>query len=165
MFGNNDPLKKLLILQAIGPSENPLCKCRVAPGMAMTVGMIMVLPPSHSPAMQDHAMGAALSERQLGWNSREVVSRPPLDDFPGLRPEHTGCRGQIVCYISDRHRKERPNTIEIQPPENHNGQVCFSTLSGKLGVRLQGQSHFLSEVSYCEKRNARPSAAGPNVLC
>jgi len=23
MFGNNDPLKKLLILQAIGPSENP----------------------------------------------------------------------------------------------------------------------------------------------
>jgi hypothetical protein len=66
MFGNNDPLKKLLILQAIGPSENPLCKCRVAPGMAMTVGMIMVLPPSHSPAMQDHAMGAALSERQLG---------------------------------------------------------------------------------------------------
>ena len=40
--------------------------------MAMTVGMIMVLPSSHSPAVQDQAMGAALSERQLGFNSREA---------------------------------------------------------------------------------------------
>ena len=49
-------------------SENSLCKYQVvpAPDMAMTVGMTMVLPSSHSPATQDHAMGAALSERQLG---------------------------------------------------------------------------------------------------
>ena len=52
--------------QLIRLSENPLCKYQVAPDMAMTVGMTMVLPPSHSPATQDHAMGAALSERQLG---------------------------------------------------------------------------------------------------
>ena len=57
-------------------------------------------------------MGAALSERQLGWNSREVVSRPPLDDFPGLRPEHTGCRGQIVCYISDRQRRNGQSPLK-----------------------------------------------------
>ena len=31
-----------------GPSEKPLCEYRVAPGMAMTVGMTMVLPSSHS---------------------------------------------------------------------------------------------------------------------
>ena len=29
-------------------SENSLCKYQVAPDMAMTVGMTMVLPPSHS---------------------------------------------------------------------------------------------------------------------
>lgn len=47
-------------------SDRTCCKCRVAPDMAMTTGMTMVLPSSHSPAMQDHAMGAALSERQGG---------------------------------------------------------------------------------------------------
>jgi len=43
-----------------------------APQTAMTVGMTMVLPSSHSPAVQDQAMGAALSERQLGLDSREA---------------------------------------------------------------------------------------------
>ena len=48
--GNHD-LLKIRSAKTSSPSEvseNSLCKCRVAPGMAMTVGMTMVLPPSHS---------------------------------------------------------------------------------------------------------------------
>ena len=62
-------------------SDRTSCKCRVAPDMAMTTGMTMVLPSSHSPAMQDHAMGAALSERQGGETPVRQNSYLPLSDF------------------------------------------------------------------------------------
>ena len=41
----------------------------------------MVLPSSHSPAVQDQAMGAALSERQGGETPVRQNSYLPLSDF------------------------------------------------------------------------------------
>ncbi len=43
-----------------------------------------------TPVLNASLHWAALSERQLGLNSREVVSRPPLDDFPGHRASTRG---------------------------------------------------------------------------
>nr|WP_303661744.1 hypothetical protein [Bacteroides intestinalis] len=71
----------------IGPSENTRCKCRLAPGMAMTVGMTMVLPPSHSFKQWGRlCQNGSWGETPVRW-----CGTPPLDDFL-CGP---GCRGQI----------------------------------------------------------------------
>ena len=74
-------------------SDNFFCKHGVALCAAMTLERIMVLPSSHSPSVikPSQAMRAALSERQLGWNSRDAISRSQPDDFPtGIIPYTRG---------------------------------------------------------------------------
>ena len=63
-----------------GPSEKPLCEYRVAPGMAMTVGMTMVLPSSHSLKQ----WGRLCQNGSWGETPVRRCSTPPLDDFPGF---------------------------------------------------------------------------------
>lgn len=53
------------------------------PQSAMKLGMIMILPSSHSPArMQDHAMRAARRDPRRGSIPVELIRCQPLDDFP-----------------------------------------------------------------------------------
>ena len=61
-----------------GPSEKSLCEYRVAPGMAMTVGMTMVLPSSHSFTQ----WGRLCQNGSWGETPVRRCSTSPLDDFP-----------------------------------------------------------------------------------
>lgn len=120
-----------------GPSEKPLCEYRVAPGMAMTVGMTMVLPSSHSLKQ----WGRLCQNGSWGETPVRRCSKPPLDDFPGFGL-HTGCRGQIVCdtYLTvnaEMANRQKPTTSRIFRMDRRSGVYC--TLLGKtMGIWLQG---------------------------
>ena len=70
-----------------GPSEKSLCEYRVAPGMAMTVGMTMVLPSSHSFTQ----WGRLCQNGSWGETPVRRCSTPPLDDSLC----ESGRRGQV----------------------------------------------------------------------
>ena len=120
-----------------GPSENPLCEYRVAPGMAMTVGMTMVLPSSHSLKQ----WGRLCQNGSWGETPVRRCSTPPLDDFPGFGL-HTGRRGQIVCdtYLTvnaEMANRQKPTASRIFRMDRRSGVYC--TLLGKtMGIWLQG---------------------------
>ena len=120
-----------------GPSENPLCEYRVAPGMAMTVGMTMVLPSSHSLKQ----WGRLCQNGSWGETPVRRCSKPPLDDFPGFGL-HTGRRGQIVCdtYLTvnaEIANRQKPTASRIFRMDRRSGVYC--TLLGKtMGIWLQG---------------------------
>ena len=120
-----------------GPSENPLCEYRVAPGMAMTVGMTMVLPSSHSLKQ----WGRLCQNGSWGETPVRRCSKPPLDDFPGFGL-HTGRRGQIVCdtYLTvnaEMANRQKPTASRIFRMDWRSGVYC--TLLGKtMGIWLQG---------------------------
>lgn len=120
-----------------GPSEKPLCEYRVAPGMAMTVGMTMVLPSSHSLKQ----WGRLCQNGSWGETPVRRCSKPPLDDFPGFGL-HTGRRGQIVCdtYLTvnaEMANRQKPTASRIFRMDRRSGVYC--TLLGKtMGIWLQG---------------------------
>ena len=120
-----------------GPSEKPLCEYRVAPGMAMTVGMTMVLPSSHSFTQ----WGRLCQNGSWGETPVRRCSKPPLDDFPGFGL-HTGRRGQIVCdtYLTanaEMANRQKPTASRIFRMDRRSGVYC--TLLGKtMGIWLQG---------------------------
>lgn len=120
-----------------GPSEKPLCEYRVAPGMAMTVGMTMVLPSSHSLKQ----WGRLCQNGSWGETPVRRCSTPPLDDFPGFGL-HTGRRGQIVCdtYLTvnaEMANRQKPTASRIFRMDRRSGVYC--TLLGKtMGIWLQG---------------------------
>ena len=120
-----------------GPSENPLCEYRVAPDMAMTVGMTMVLPSSHSLKQ----WGRLCQNGSWGETPVRRCSKPPLDDFPGFGL-HTGRRGQIVCdtYLTvnaEMANRQKPTASRIFWMDRRSGVYC--TLLGKtMGIWLQG---------------------------
>ena len=120
-----------------GPSENPLCEYRVAPDMAMTVGMTMVLPSSHSLKQ----WGRLCQNGSWGETPVRRCSTPPLDDFPGFGL-HTGRRGQIVCdtYLTvnaEMANRQKPTASRIFRMDRRSGVYC--TLLGKtMGIWLQG---------------------------
>ena len=120
-----------------GPSEKPLCEYRVAPGMAMTVGMTMVLPSSHSFTQ----WGRLCQNGSWGETPVRRCSTPPLDDFPGFGL-HTGRRGQIVCdtYLTvnaEMANRQKPTASRIFRMDRRSGVYC--TLLGKtMGIWLQG---------------------------
>lgn len=111
-----------------GPSEKPLCEYRVAPGMAMTVGMTMVLPLSHSFTQ----WGRLCQNDSWGETPVRRCSTPPLDDFP-LQAGASGTSrlararfGKSNDRISDPFRQalgitegnvEHKNLPFISPPE------------------------------------------------
>ena len=120
-----------------GPSEKTLCEYRVAPGMAMTVGMTMVLPSSHSLKQ----WGRLCQNGSWGETPVRRCSKPPLDDFPGFGL-HTGRRGQIVCdtYLTvnaEMANRQKPTASRIFRMDRRSGVYC--TLLGKtMGIWLQG---------------------------
>lgn len=120
-----------------GPSEKPLCEYRVAPGMAMTVGMTMVLPSSHSLKQ----WGRLCQNGSWGETPVRRCSTPPLDDFPGFGL-HTGRRGQIVCdtYLivnAEIANRQKPTASRIFRMDRRSDVYC--TLLGKtMGIWLQG---------------------------
>ena len=61
-----------------GPSEKIPFKCRAATGVAMTIGMTMVLPPSHSFTQ----WGRLCQNGSWGEIPVRRCGKPPLDDFP-----------------------------------------------------------------------------------
>lgn len=123
-----------------GPSENPLREYRVAPGMAMTVGMTMVLPSSHSLKQ----WGRLCQNGSWGETPVRRCSKPPLDDFPGFGL-HTGRRGQIVCdtYLTvnaEMANRQKPTASRISGWIG--GQVCIAHFLGKQWVfGCKGISH------------------------
>ena len=120
-----------------GLSEKPLCEYRVAPDMAMTVGMTMVLPSSHSLKQ----WGRLCQNGSWGETPVRRCSTPPLDDFPGFGL-HTGRRGQIVCdtYLTvnaEMANRQKPTASRIFRMDRRSGVYC--TLLGKtMGIWLQG---------------------------
>ena len=118
-------------------SEKPLCEYRVAPDMAMTVGMTMVLPSSHSLKQ----WGRLCQNGSWGETPVRRCGKPPLDDFPGFGL-HTGRRGQIVCdtYLTvnaEMANRQKPTASRIFRMDRRSGVYC--TLLGKtMGIWLQG---------------------------
>ena len=90
----------------IGPSEITRYKCRFAPGMAMTVGMTMVLPPSHSLKQWGRlCQNGSWGETPVRW-----CGTPPLDDFP-LRAGASGTNR--LCKRMGLFEKLLPDTIPL----------------------------------------------------
>lgn len=82
-----------------------LLKYRIATGMAMTAGMIMVLPSSH----RFKQWGRLCQNDSWGETPVRRLCKLPLSDFPsGLNTTaHTGCRGQMVCLHIWQHSNNR----------------------------------------------------------
>ena len=78
-----------------GEREN-LLKHRVAPCVAMTVRMIMVLPSSHSPGNRIQQWGRLCQNDSWGSIPVRQQRKLPLSDFPVENHQHTGRQGQIV---------------------------------------------------------------------
>ena len=78
----------------IGPSEDTLCKCRFATGIAMTVGMTMVLPPSHSLKQWGWlCQSGSWGETPVRW-----YGTPPYGDFL-MRAGVSGTDGLCQCIL------------------------------------------------------------------
>ena len=136
-----------------GPSEKPLCEYRVAPGMAMTVGMTMVLPSSH----RLKHWGRLCQNGSWGETPVRRCSKPPLDDFPGFGL-HTGRRGQIVCdtYLTvnaEMANRQKP-TVSRNFPDG-SAVRCVLHTSWENNGYLAARAYHIRMRCPNEKRTAR----------
>ena len=91
----------------------------------------MILPSSHSPSVikPSQAMRAALSERQLGWNSRGVSSLLTVWRLPN---SISGCRGQIeMLSHSSQTQGGQKNRDVVYALPTLNTSLCLAAYIGR----------------------------------